>query len=147
MTRRQSEYARVYEQHVGRVYAFLAYRLGDRYAVEDLTLSTFERALQEWPSFNPARDSEAPWLLAIACDLVAKHRGSHDRAGSDGSAELAPALSNLSEADREVVALRFGGGLSSAEVAELLDLSRGDVEEILSSSLRDLGTLPGGNTG
>ena len=66
MNRGQAEFARVYDDHVWRVYGFLAYRLRDRDVAEDLTQATFERALRAWSRFDPRRASELTWLLAIA---------------------------------------------------------------------------------
>ncbi len=63
MNRGQSDFARVYEEHVWRVYGFLAYRLRDRHSAEDLTQATFERALRAWSRFDPRRASENTWLL------------------------------------------------------------------------------------
>ena len=34
MNRRDSDFARVYDEHLGRVYGFLAYRVEDRYTAE-----------------------------------------------------------------------------------------------------------------
>jgi RNA polymerase sigma factor (sigma-70 family) len=164
MNRGRSDFARVYEEHVWRVYGFLAYRLRDREAVEDLTQTTFERALRAWSRFDPARASESTWLLAIARNLLIDHHrrdrsalveelderslpatpGPEDRAAA--SAELVGALSQLSERDREVVALRFGGDLTGPEIAALLDLTLANVQQILSRSLRKLrGILEPGN--
>jgi RNA polymerase sigma-70 factor (ECF subfamily) len=54
------------------------------------------------------------------------------------SPELLSALTMLSERDREVLALRFGGDMSGPEIAKLLDLSLANVQQILSRSLRKL---------
>jgi RNA polymerase sigma-70 factor (ECF subfamily) len=59
------------------------------------------------------------------------------------SPQLATALVELSDRDREVIALRFGGDLNGPEIAELLDLSLANVQQILSRSLRRLRTLLG----
>ena len=66
MSGRDSDFARVYDEHLWHVYGFLAYRVRDRNMVEDLTQSTFERALRAWPRFDPAKASERTWLLVIA---------------------------------------------------------------------------------
>jgi RNA polymerase sigma-70 factor, ECF subfamily len=156
MSGRQTDFARVYEEHVWRVYAFLAYRLRDRHTAEDLTQLTFERALRAWSRFDPRRASETTWLLAIARNLLIDHHR-RDRSsklepieerlaptvpGPDerfaASPELLEALGHLSERDREVVALRFGGDLTGPEIAELLDLTLANVQQILSRSLRKL---------
>src|SRR5690348_157192 len=73
MQSEQSTFARVYDEHVWRVYGFLAYRLGDRDTAEDLTQATFERALRAWSRFDPRRASESTWLLAIARNLLIDH--------------------------------------------------------------------------
>ena len=67
------DFARVYEDAVWRVYGFLAYRVGDRDVAEDLTQTTFERALRAWGRFDPRRGSEATWLLAIARNVLIDH--------------------------------------------------------------------------
>ena len=149
----------MYNDHVWRVYGFLAYRLRDGQATEDLTQATFERALRAWSRFDPRRASERTWLLAIARNLLIDH---HRRERSGlldpieerlmpavegpeerwlGSPELAAALAQLNERDREVLALRYGGDLTGAEIAELLDLTLANVQQITSRSLRKLRTL------
>jgi RNA polymerase sigma factor (sigma-70 family) len=150
------EFGRVYDEHVWRVYGFLAYRLHDREGAEDLTQATFERALRAWSRFDPRRASERTWLLAIARNLLIDHyrRDRSDRheaineynvpavAGPEESSatspELVQALAELTERDREVLALRFGGDLSGPEIATLLDLSLANVQQITSRSLRKL---------
>ena len=62
MNRRGDDFARVYEEHVWIVYGFLAYRLRDQAAAEDLTQATFEHALRAWSRFDPRRGSERTWL-------------------------------------------------------------------------------------
>jgi RNA polymerase sigma-70 factor (ECF subfamily) len=155
----------VYDEHVWRVYGFLAYRIDDRHTVEDLTQATFERALRAWGRFDPRRASEQTWLLSIATNLVIDHRrrdrtvlveaiddrwlapsaGPEERAL--GSPELAGALAELTEREREVLALRFGGDLTGAEIAGVLGLSLANVQQITSRALRKLRTLLGQERG
>jgi RNA polymerase sigma-70 factor (ECF subfamily) len=163
---RQTDFARVYEEHVWRVYAFLAYRLHDRHTAEDLTQATFERALRAWSRFDPRRASETTWLLAIARNLLIDHHR-RDRSGRlepieerlepavpgpdqrfAASPELVEALCQLSDRDREVIALRFGADLTGPEIAQLLELTLANVQQILSRSLRKLrGLLEGDRAG
>ena len=153
------EFAQVYEEHIWHVYAYLAYRVGSRERAEDLTQTTFERAYRAWGRFDPARSQPRTWLLAIAQNaLVDDHRrGSRRREISleDASFEpstpgpegvgmphdLAAALSDLSERDRQVIALKFGGDLSGQEIASILGTSVGNVHQILSRALRRLRSL------
>jgi RNA polymerase sigma-70 factor (ECF subfamily) len=156
MNGRQTDFVRVYEEHVWRVYAFLAYRLRDRQTAEDLTQATFERALRAWSRYDPRRASETTWLLAIARNLLIDHHR-RDRSsrlepidervaptvpGPDerfaASPELVAALAELSDRDREVIALRFGADLTGPEIADLVGLTLANVQQILSRSLRKL---------
>jgi RNA polymerase sigma factor (sigma-70 family) len=154
--REQSDFARVYDEHVWRVYGFLAYRLRNRDAAEDLTQGTFERALRAWSRFDPRKASEITWLLTIARNLLIDyHRRSRsaltepidERASPTvpgpeerltTSPELLGALAQLGEREREILALRFGGDLSGPEIAATLDLSLANVQQIQSRSLRKL---------
>ncbi len=145
----------VYEQHGGRVFAFFAYRLESRETAEDLTQQTFERALRAWSRFDPRRAGVATWLLSIARNLlidhlrVASHEGTGYEPGEDQRSEdpdprlgpepdLAAALAQLSDRERELLALRYGGDLSGPEIAELTGLTLANVQQILSRSLRRL---------
>jgi RNA polymerase sigma factor (sigma-70 family) len=159
MSRADSGFARVYREHVFRVYGFLAYRVHDHALAEDLTQATFERALRSWPKFDPARASERTWLLAIANNLLIDHYrrervrsrepidervipfvgGPEER--FDSSPELLDALAQLGQRDREVLALRFGGELTGRDIAALLGISSSNVHQILSRSLRKLRRL------
>lgn len=159
MAREQANFTRVYEEHVWRVYGFLAYRMRDRDAAEDLTQATFERALRAWSRFDPRRASEGTWLLAIARNLLIDH---HRRDRSDrmepiddrvlpslpgpeqrlaAAPELVEALARLGDREREILALRFGGDLSGPEIAALMELSLANVQQIISRSLRRLRAL------
>jgi RNA polymerase sigma factor (sigma-70 family) len=150
-----------YEEHVSRIYAFLAYRLGSREDAEDLTQLTFERALKAWRRFDDRRATPLTWLLAIARNALIDHRR-RDRSGermslSQGEVgegelpsgagpdermgpgpEIAAALGRLRNRDREVLALRFGADLAVPEIAELMGLSVANVQQILSRTLRRL---------
>jgi RNA polymerase sigma factor (sigma-70 family) len=141
------------------VYGFISYRLRDRDVAEDLTQVTFERALRAWSRFDPNRSSEATWLMAIARNLLIDHYRSDKSARhqplDDEAAPLVPgpeerlsatpavveALMHLSDREREIVALRFGGDLAGAEIAAVLGLTVANVQQIMSRSLRKLRTL------
>src|SRR4051794_39337179 len=160
--RRTREFARVYDEHVWRVYGFFGYRLSSREEAEDLTQLTFERALRAWDRFDPSRASPRTWLLAIAHNLLIDHYRSdrsnrreplpegdaadplvghedHPGATITGiSPELETALAGLAQRERELIALRFGGELTGPEIADITGLSVANVQQILSRSLRKL---------
>jgi RNA polymerase sigma-70 factor (ECF subfamily) len=148
--------ADVYDEHVGQVYGFFAYALGSRPDAEDLTQQTFERALRAWERYDESRASPSTWLMAIARNLLVDHlrssRSAHvqavDEVGLDGLAsepdrpslgldpDIERALTELGPRERELIALRFGGDLTGAEIARLTRLNVANVQQILSRSLR-----------
>jgi RNA polymerase sigma factor (sigma-70 family) len=154
------DFLEAYEEHVRHIYGFLAYRLDTRADAEDLTQQTFERALRGWERFDSSRASARTWLLTIARNLLIDHyrrdrsgqqeqideAEAHGRLGAVAppeewlgvEPELGAALGSLSERERELIALRFGGDLTGPEIAELTGLSLANVQQILSRSLRRL---------
>jgi RNA polymerase sigma factor (sigma-70 family) len=160
------EFEQAYEENVGPIYGFFAYRVSSQADAEDLTQLTFERALKAWERYDARRASLATWLLAIARNALIDHRRrappstiSDDEVGEDQlpssagpeesglgpSIELAAALSRLRSREREIVALRFGADLKAPEIAEIMGLSVPNVQQILSRALRRLrGALEGG---
>ena len=159
----RQEVAELYEEHVWGVYGFFGYRVNSRADAEDLTQLTFERALRSWSRFDPERASARTWLMSIANNLLIDHYR-RDRSAKQEpiedhlarsdlttehsdlgvSPELASALEQLGDRERELIALRFGGELTGPEMAELTGLSLANVQQILSRSLRKLrATLEG----
>ena len=152
-----------YEAHVWDVYGFLAYRVDRRDDAEDLTQLTFERALRAWERFDERRAPVRAWLLAIARNALIDHVR-RDRSGTIRSLddeesgelrglpttpgpeathlgpepELQAAIGRLTEREREIVALRFGGELKGPEIAAMLDLTLANVQQISSRALRKL---------
>ena len=51
---------------IRRVYAYVAYRIGDGAEAEDVTSETFERALRYRESYDPRRGEPVAWLIGIA---------------------------------------------------------------------------------
>jgi len=149
----------IYDEHVWRVYGYLAYRLRSREDAEDLTQATFERALKALSSYDERRAGVGTWLIAIATNLLIDHHrrqasrpatatdpmilAMHDASVEDAAAlgldpDLAGALMTLSDRERELLALRYGADLTGLEIAELTGLSLANVQQILSRSLRKL---------
>src|SRR5215207_1785181 len=153
----RQEIADLYEEHVWSVYGFFGYRVGTRADAEDLTQLTFERALRSWGRFDPSRANARTWLMSIAGNLLIDHYR-RDRTSSREpiedhfsrrelvtedrevglSPDLAAALEQLGDRERELIALRFGGELTGPEIAELTGLSLANVQQILSRSLRKI---------
>src|SRR3954467_13394616 len=67
------DFGGVYDEHVWRIYGFVAYHVGNRTDAEDLTQQTFERALRAWSRYDPTRAPIGFWLISIARNLVIDH--------------------------------------------------------------------------
>ena len=134
------------EELLRRVYAYVAYRVGNQSEAEDITSETFERALRYRDGFDERKGEPVAWLLGIArnCvyDALLRPR---ERAGDEvqaaqpdveaevvGKLALMEALATLSPSDRELLALRYGADLSPREIGRLLDHTRNAVDVALS---------------
>jgi RNA polymerase sigma-70 factor (ECF subfamily) len=137
---------------IRRVYAYVAYRIGEGADAEDVTSATFERALRYRESFDPRRGDAAAWLIGIArrCIADATHRpetptddlpelpGEADDDVAHSRMDLRAALERLDERDRELLALRYGADLTARQIAELMELKTNAVEVALHRALARL---------
>jgi RNA polymerase sigma-70 factor, ECF subfamily len=141
------------EPLIKRVYAYVAYRVGDGADAEDITSATFERALRYKKSFDAAKGDPTAWMIGIARREVASHFAARPDAGrvlpelalpgdlaSDSAdrLDLQTAVAELDPRDRELIALRYGADLSARQIAELLELKTNAVEVALHRALRKL---------
>jgi RNA polymerase sigma factor (sigma-70 family) len=147
----------VAEAELDAVHRYLLFLTGDGSLAEDLTGETFEKAFRTWRRFDPRRGSARTWLCQIARSVALDHfraeerrrrredRFARERAAIDEppavSGELGAALSRLSPAEREVVALRVVLELDGPSAARLLGISRTACSTRLSRALKRLEEL------
>src|SRR5947207_3151960 len=137
-------FAELYRSSAADVYAYVATLLGDRSAAEDVVAQAFERAWRKRRSFDARRGTPRAWLFGIArnaaLDELRRRRRSTalplDPAGEapDDDVEalvrratVRAALAALDARDRELVALKFHGGLTNGELARVLGTSESNV--------------------
>ena len=149
------EFERLYAAEAQGLFAFLAYRTGDRALAEDLLADAFERALRSRVKYDRRRGSEKTWLYAIALNLLRDHarRASaegrayervgvgfeHDVfAGVEARDEIGRALNVLSGEEREAISLRFGAELTVPEIAVVLGEPLTTIEGRVYRALRKL---------
>ncbi|HEX4729762.1 MAG TPA: RNA polymerase sigma factor [Solirubrobacterales bacterium] len=156
---RDRDFERLYEDHAQALFGFLAYRTGDRTLAEEVMSESFERALRARKRYDPGRASAKTWLYSIALNCLRDHQRRQgaevralDRVGgpagidlddpnlgrADTRDEVQRALAALSDEEREVVALRYGGELTAKEAAKLLGEKETTVEGRLYRALRKL---------
>lgn len=116
--------------------------LGDRALAEDAAQAAWTRA---WQRFNQLRDPAKvrSWLVAVAANearQIARRKrprlehGSASTFGSEADPsllDLSAALAGLGPDDRQLLALRYVIGLTSAEIGSQLGLSAGAVRHRL----------------
>jgi RNA polymerase sigma factor (sigma-70 family) len=131
---------------IRRVYSFVAFHIGHGAEAEDVTSDVFERAVRYRASYDPRKGTPVTWLLGIARRSIvdARLRGVvHDpepenhpdsgdlEADTLRRIELSDALARLEERERELLAMRYGAGLSSREIGGLVGLEPGAVDVAL----------------
>ena len=148
------------EQLIRRIYAYVAYRVGDGPDAEDVTSETVERALRYRKSFDSSKGEPIAWVLGIArrCidDSFAAAReapGEPAESAAPGDLEedtarrlgLKAALGALSERERDLIGLRYGADLTAREIGEVLGLTTNAVEVALHRALSRLRETLGGS--
>jgi RNA polymerase sigma-70 factor (ECF subfamily) len=138
---------------IRRVYAYVAYRIGDGVDAEDVTSATFERALRYKHTFDETRGGPAPWLLGIAGRCVSEYYSNRTisvpdvpdvaapgELATDAAArlDLRRAVTMLPGRDAELIALRYGADLTAKQIGEVTGMRTNAVEVALH---RALGTL------
>jgi RNA polymerase sigma-70 factor, ECF subfamily len=153
------------EPLIRRVYAYVAYRVGDNPDAEDITSETFERALRYRQSYDPSRGEPASWLVGIARRVIAESfsrrvdvLSPEDELNDPNDPEdleertilrlsLAGAVASLEERDRELIALRYGADLTASQIGTLMDMRANSVEVALHRALERLRTRLTDNEG
>jgi RNA polymerase sigma-70 factor (ECF subfamily) len=152
-----------YTEHKTAVFRYVRFRVATREAAEDVTSIVFMKALRSFERYDPSRASPRTWLLRIARNAVTDHLRALKRRGSlHVSLDRIPDLvadvpsheervikqeriqrllngsQTLRKADQEILSLRYGAGLSNAEIAEHLEISNNAVAVRLHRALKRL---------
>ena len=140
-------FASLYERTFPRVYAYVASLLRDRSAAEDVTAQAFERAYRKRRAYRPGRGSPEQWLFGIARNAALDELRRRKRSASleadpedvgappaEDQVELSlrrevvrAAMDALDGHERDIVALKFMGGLSNPEIARVLGTTDSNV--------------------
>jgi RNA polymerase sigma factor (sigma-70 family) len=136
------------EPLIRRIYAYIAYRVGDGPEAEDLTSDVFERAVRYRSSYDRRKGEPIAWLVGIARRVLNDAavetaltvempvEPTTERVGSledevINRLNLGDALAQMGEHDRHLLGLRYGADLSSRQIAEILGSGRGAIDVAL----------------
>ncbi len=152
-------WTKLYEEYMPRVYRYVVARVNCQAEAEDLTEQVFMKALESGPSYRWRGTPTGAWLFRIARNQVIDYWRTNKSSrnlpldegivdGADGPERMAElsedirrlndAMTLLTDAQREVIHLRFMGGLSTAEVAKVMGKSQGAVKVMQHSALASL---------
>jgi RNA polymerase sigma-70 factor (ECF subfamily) len=143
------------EALIKRVYAYVAYCIGDGPEAEDITSDTFERALRYRASYKPSSGEPIGWLIGISRRCIADAVKARleltetEDAAADGDLaedsalrlDVARAVATLDERNRELIALRYGADMTAKQIAEVLGVKTNAVEVALHRALGRLKVL------
>jgi RNA polymerase sigma-70 factor (ECF subfamily) len=149
----------LYDRYAPRIYAYIYRRVGDAQAAEDLTSDVFVRVIQAIRAHRPWRTSFQAWLYRIAHNLVVDHYrrrrpvadlelderlvSAEDDLASAVAERLShrhlrAAISHLTPDQQQVLALRFGEGVTASQAADVMEKSTGAVEALQHRALAAL---------
>jgi RNA polymerase sigma-70 factor (ECF subfamily) len=153
----------LYQLYFRRVYAYVASRIGNQQDAEDVVSEIFMRVSRNLDQLRNQQDASfAAWLFVIARHAITDHyrRNGHSEnhaslditeslaavdsqpeklvIESEDAARLYRLIVSLPERKREIITLRYYGGLRNHEIASVLGIGEKTVAAYLSRALDEL---------
>ena len=156
-----STFAELYQGYTYAVFNYCMFRANDRAVAEDLTADTFERAWKARRRYRPERAAFSTWLFTIARRVVIDWQRRQARRSLfrfwEQPAETLPSpelqmeeteqqrrlrrlVHALSPAEQELIALKFGAGMTNREIAPVIGKSETAVGTMLYRLMKKLRT-------
>ena len=155
---REGDWDALYADQLPRVYNYFRYRVGHGAVAEDLTSLTFEKAWVARKRYRRDLGAFSTWLMTIARNVATDHyrrrrdhapldAADHVAGGDDPQDEaerrqafekLARLMGGLPERDRDLVALKYGAGLTNRVIAKHMRLTETNVGTILHRAVQKL---------
>ncbi len=159
-TTKDVDWEGAYKADLPRIYNFMRYRVGDDKVAEDLTAETFEKAWRNRQRYRRDLAAFSTWLFTIARHVAIDYfRKPHQEVDMEGTMPVdtnesmddlvqkhsdyerfTSLISELSGRDRELVALKYGAGLTNRAIASLSGISETNVGTILHRITQQLRT-------
>jgi RNA polymerase sigma factor (sigma-70 family) len=156
-------FAALYNLYYPKIRGYIGSKVkGDSNAADDLTSSTFEKALRSMKSFRWQGISFSAWIYRIANNTVIDHYRSssiknHDQIhenirdrgegiesmiqDSDTSDYIRNLINTLNPREKKIVMMKFYEGMTNIEIAEVMKISETNVSTIVyrtMGKLRDI---------
>jgi RNA polymerase sigma-70 factor (ECF subfamily) len=154
----EADFEALYRAELPRVFNFFRYRVGDPQLAEDLTSATFEKAWRNRQRYRRDLAAFSTWIFTIARRVAVDHyrrrradapldavanlpNGETPEEAAQAHADeqrLRALLARLTDRERELVALKYGAGLTNRAIADLTGLSESNVGVSLHRALHSL---------
>ena len=150
----------LYEENFDKIYRYIVLKTGDRTEAEDMTQQVFLKAFKSISGYRSKGSPFSSWLFRIAHNQMVDYwrkkskratvpleesmvGSSHSNPSSEVERKtdienLVAATKQLTSLQREVVSLRFAGGLSLAEVAKAMGKNEGAIKALQHSAVVSL---------
>ena len=150
----------LYEENFDKIYRYIVLKTGDRTEAEDMTQQVFLKAFKSISGYRSKGSPFSSWLFRIAHNQMVDYWRKKSKrttvpleesmvgsSNSNPSSEaeqkmdienLVAATKQLTSLQREVVSLRFAGGLSLAEVAKAMGKNEGAIKALQHSAVVSL---------
>lgn len=152
----------LYEQFYDKIFRYVSFKTGDAFEAEDISEEVFLRMLESISSFKWKGYPFSSWLFRIAHNLVVDHfrkKGRQKQTPLEDAArvigasskdidheidvklsiqEVYKAMDGLTKLQREVISLRFAGGLSILETAEAVGKKENAVKALQHAGIKNL---------
>ncbi|WP_326828354.1 ECF subfamily RNA polymerase sigma factor, BldN family [Tissierella pigra] len=158
---KEKEFTSIFEAYYKRVYNYIYYRVRCYYTAEDLTSQVFEKIMLKIDTYSEKKSPFEVWLFAIARntvndyfrssqkhtfisidtikELISRKKNPEDMVAiSETNEELFKALTILNKKERNIIELKFGAELKNKEIAEILNITEGNVGIILYRTMKKL---------
>lgn len=141
------------------IFRYIAFRVSEHELAEDLTSEVFTRLLSALRDHTAPQKTLRGWLFSVASRIVKDHYRKHYRRPQTSLDESIPsgdigpeqaidirltqenlhsAMTTLTEDQQNVIALRFGQGLSIRDAAHVMGKSEGSVKMLQARAVKAL---------
>lgn len=155
----------LYDRYFNRIYNYIRYRCFDAAATDDLTAQVFLKALINIKKYDPKKAPFDAWLFSISRNLINDFYRSKKKynfvniedvehilvrsnrpleeisENKDEKHRLLSKLETLLPRHRDIIALKFGAGMTNRKIAQLTGLTAQNVGVILHRGINKLRKL------
>ncbi|MFZ0034633.1 MAG: sigma-70 family RNA polymerase sigma factor [Sedimentisphaerales bacterium] len=150
-------FAQLYESHFAKIFRYVVLKIGNQAEAEDMTQQVFVRAYESIGSYQWQGVPFSAWLFRIAHNQMVDYVRKQSKKQTVSLDESLPipddsdlehevevkiemekvvlAAKQLTKAQREVVSLRFAGGLTITETAKAMRKSEGAIKALQHSAI------------